>query len=218
MILNNKVQITVVPLNFKRLKKIYPNIKYYDIIEINVSELSENSPIIIDCQCEICGGLRKIQYRKYLKNKNRYSYYSCKKCKNRKTEKTKKLLYGDSNYNNPDKMILTKERLGIYIPLNQVTEFKKYRKIVNRVTYKSKKVLYQQWDGYDYYDHKYIKNNLKLNSNDMKYPTVDHKISIHEGFLKNISPNIIGGIDNLCITKRKINLLKRNKSINTTRF
>jgi hypothetical protein len=45
----------------------------------------------------------------------------------------------------------------------------------------------------------------------MYYPTIDHKISIFEGFHKNIPPYIIGGIENLCITKRKINLLKSNK-------
>ena len=36
------------------------------------------------------------------------------------------------------------------------------------------------------------------------------KISIYQGFKDNIEPEIIGDVDNLCITKR-INLLKSNK-------
>jgi hypothetical protein len=161
--------------------------------------------------CEICGINNKLQYRAYLRNKSRYNYYSCKKCKNKKTNLTKEYLYGDPKYNNPNKMIKTKENKGIYIPLDSVSDFKKYRKIVNRFTYKEKKILFDSWDGFDFYDKKYIKDNLELNSNSMIYPTIDHRISLHEGFIKNIPPYIIGGIDNLSITKREINLLKSNK-------
>jgi len=211
MIITKRIKTRVVPLNYKKLKIQYPNIKYNEIIEINVIDLPENSPIEIECGCEICGEYKKLQYRKYLINKKRYNYYSCKKCMNLKTRVTKERLYGDPLYNNSKKMILTKEKLGIYIPLNLISDFKRYRKIVNRYTFKSKKELYKIWDGYDYYDNEYIKEYLKLSSNDMTYPTVDHKISIHEGFLKNIPPFIIGDINNICITKRRINLLKRNK-------
>jgi len=211
MIIQNKVSIRIVPLNINKLKIKYPNIKYNDIVEININDLSINSPIEIDCMCELCGETKKLQYRKYILNKNRRQYYSCKKCKNKKTSLTKKERYGDELYNNPKQMIKTKEKLGIYIPLEMVSDFKKYRKIVNRFTYRSKKILFNNWSGIDYYDNEMIKDNLKLSSNSMKYPTVDHIISIHEGFLKNIIPSIIGDINNLCITKREINLLKRNK-------
>jgi hypothetical protein len=157
MLLTNKLNTKIVPLNIKHLKNFYPNIKLYDIIEIDINHLSKKSPIVIECMCEICGINNKIQYRAYLRNKKRYNYYSCKKCKNKKTDITKKILYGDSKYNNPYKMIQTKEERGIYIPISSVDNFKKYR------------------------------------------------------FHKNIPPYIIGGIENLCITKRKINLLKSNK-------
>ncbi len=217
MIITKTITVRIVPLNYLILKSKYPDIKYSDIIEINVNDLSNNSAIRINCRCEICGFEQEIYYRKYLQNKNHYGYYSCKKCMNKKTRITKEMRYNDPAYNNSKKMILTKEKLGIYIPLNQVSDFKKYRKIVNRFTYKSKKILYETWSGYDYYDGEYIKKYLILPSKNMLYPTIDHKISLHEGFLNNIPPYLIGNINNICITKRKNNLLKsNNKVLNVT--
>jgi hypothetical protein len=107
-------------------------------------------------------------------------------------------------------MIKTKEVKGIYIPIESVDDFKKYRKIVNRITNRNRKTLFQNWNGIDFYDKQNILENLKLSSNDMTYPTIDHRISLYQGFKENIPPYVIGGIDNLCITKRRINLLKSN--------
>jgi len=211
MILTKTVSVTIVPLNYKTLKQKYPKIKISDNIIIDVNDLSNNSGVRINCCCEICGVNNNLSYRKYIKNKNNCGYYSCKKCMNKKTQKTKERLYGDKTYNNSKKMIRTKEKLGIYVQQESVSDFRKYRKIVNRYTYKSKKTIYDNWRGFDYYDGEYIKNYLTLESKNMLYPTVDHKISIHEGFIKKIPPYIIGGVNNICITKRKINFLKRNK-------
>jgi hypothetical protein len=211
MLITRKLITKIVPLNFNRLSKIY-DVKMYDIIEIDIEYLSEKSPIIIECSCEICGIINKLQYRAYLRNKSRYNYYSCKGCKNKKTDITKKRLYGDPKFNNSSKMIKTKERKGIYIPTEELDDFKKYRKIVNRITNRNRNILFEKWNGYDFYDKQYILENLKLSHNDMSYPTIDHKISIYQGFKENIPPYIIGGIDNLCVTKRRINLLKSNKS------
>jgi len=64
----------------------------------------------------------------------------------------------------------------------------------------------------DYYDNEYIKENFKLNSNNKNYPTIDHKNSIFYGFINNVSSNEIGGLSNLCITKRFINGSKNKKT------
>jgi hypothetical protein len=210
MLLTKKIKTTIVPLNYNRLSEFY-DVKMYDIIEIDINHLSHKSPIIIDCCCEICGSHKKLQYRAYLRNKSRYNYYSCKGCKNKKTSITKERIYGDSKYNNSNKMIKTKEEKGIYIPFESSIDFKKYRKLVNRITNRNKPYLFEIWDGLDFYDKENILENMKLNSNDMSYPTIDHKISIYQGFKESIPPYIIGGIDNCCITKRRINLLKSNK-------
>jgi len=87
-----------------------------------------------------------------------------------------------------------------------------YRKKVRNETYKYKKELYNNWNGYDYYDNEYIKDNFNLKSFDDNYPSLDHKISIKYGFDNNISIEKIGNINNLCITKRLINIKKGKKN------
>ncbi len=86
--------------------------------------------------------------------------------------------------------------------------FKEYRKSVRYYTNKNKNELFKNWTGYDYYDNEFIKDFIKENHNNPKYPTVDHKISCIYGFKNNISPEDISKIENLCITKRIINSKK----------
>ena len=90
-------------------------------------------------------------------------------------------------------------------------EYRKYRNHVRRVTKISKIKLFENWNGYDYYDNEYIKENLNLNWFDGLYPSVDHKNSVIYGYINNITPEILGDIDNLCITKRCINSSKNKK-------
>lgn len=98
---------------------------------------------------------------------------------------------------------------GSQIPDHKLSEFKKYKKIVRNETYKHKKALWSLWDGHDYYDGEYIRDNRALPYTNKKYPTIDHKTPILIGFQKNISPYDIGNIVNLCITKGGINGKKK---------
>lgn len=86
--------------------------------------------------------------------------------------------------------------------------FKIYRRKVRYETDLLRKKLFNDWDGYDYYDNEYIKNNLNLNKNDNNYPSIDHKISCFYGFINGLDTSIISNISNLCITKRIINSKK----------
>lgn len=86
-----------------------------------------------------------------------------------------------------------------------------YKRDCRRVTYRFKKILFENWDGYDYYDNEYIKDNLNLNNTNPSYPTIDHKTSILHGFINGIDVEVIGNINNLCITKRSINCSKSSK-------
>ena len=90
--------------------------------------------------------------------------------------------------------------------------FMEYRQIVNIETRKYTNELFDNWNGFDYYDKKYIKENLKLNYGNKNYPTIDHKISILNGFIDDISPRVIGNIKNLCITTRSNNSKKNSKN------
>lgn len=98
--------------------------------------------------------------------------------------------------------------------LENYDAFKIYSMAIRNLTQKHKKMLFKEWDGLDYYDGQNIKNNSKLHHTHECYPTVDHKISIYFGFVNNISIEEIGNINNLCITKRKINGSKHIKNYN----
>jgi hypothetical protein len=91
-------------------------------------------------------------------------------------------------------------------------EFNLYRYNCYNLTLKNKKELLNKWNGFDYYDNEYIKNNFNLFYQDKNYPTIDHKISIYYGFRHKLSIQDISSIDNLCLTKRTINSKKNIKT------
>ena len=66
-------------------------------------------------------------------------------------------------------------------------EFDIYREKIRSETKKNKSILYEQWNGYDYYDGQYIKDNLELHYNHKNYPTIDHIISIYKGFINKLT-------------------------------
>jgi transcription elongation factor Elf1 len=84
-----------------------------------------------------------------------------------------------------------------------------YRNEVRRLTKKSVKKLLENWNGKDYYDGEFIKDNFNLSHLDKNYPTIDHKISVYYGYKNKIDPKLISSVDNLCMTKHRINSLKR---------
>jgi hypothetical protein len=108
------------------------------------------------------------------------------------------------------KSLETKERNGRIIPKEKMTDFEKYRKEVRNLTNKVKKTLYENWDGYDYYDNEFIKGNVSYGGKHRLYPTIDHKISTFYGFKNNIPASEIADISNLCITKICITSAKRD--------
>jgi len=115
-----------------------------------------------------------------------------------------------SNEDVKNKMIKTKQKLGIYLHNSDRDDFVNYKLKVRSLTSKNKKMLFENWSGYDYYDNEFIKNNI---SNDRNYPTIDHRISVRYGFDNNIEPEEISKLENLCITKRALNSSKGAKCI-----
>jgi len=88
---------------------------------------------------------------------------------------------------------------------------REYRNEVKNLTKKAKKELLENWNGYDFYDNEYIKDNFNLDPTHKNYPTIDHKISVHYGFNNNIPSKEISKLDNLCFTKRTLNSIKNKK-------
>ncbi len=115
---------------------------------------------------------------------------------------------------NPFKSKYIQDKIQIYLQENYYNnilsdnKFKKYRNKIRYLTDKVKSKLYDEWDGYDYYDSEYIREYLSLHCNDNDKPTIDHKISCIYGYKNNIDIKVIADISNLCITKRIINSKK----------
>lgn len=111
-----------------------------------------------------------------------------------------------------DKSKKTRINNNNQIPDELLSKLELYNRDVRIYTYNTKKLLLETWDGYDYYDGEYIRDNFSLDSCNNKYPTFDHKISVYYGFLNNISPSEISKLENLCLTKRTHNSSKRIKN------
>jgi hypothetical protein len=121
--------------------------------------------------------------------------------------------YGNRIYNASEIAKDLRIKNNRQIPDSQRSEFELYQRKTRGITNNFKNILYENWNGFDYYDNEFIKNNnINYKFYNKNYPTIDHKISIYYGFINNISPEIIGNLENLCITKRGINSKKNNKN------
>lgn len=111
-----------------------------------------------------------------------------------------------------DKIIKTKIETNQIIPEELLSDWLVYKKKVRKITNYNKKYLFENWNDMDYYDNENIKSYFSYSHKHRFYPTIDHKISVFYGFTNKIDPEIIGDIENLCITKRYLNCIK-NKMI-----
>ena len=131
-----------------------------------------------------------------------------------KSKMTNLKKYGSEHILQSEKFKLkiknTRIKNGNQIPDDLRTEYSFYESKVNSLTRKVKKKLFENWNGYDYYDNEYIKENFNLKNYSPLYPTIDHKISIFYGYNNAILAEEIADIDNLCITKRSINSSKNS--------
>jgi len=106
----------------------------------------------------------------------------------------------------------TRIKKGNQIPDNMLEPYILYRKQVDNMSTILKVELLNNWNGYDYYDNEYIKDNFNLKSSHKNYPTMDHKTSCYYGYLNNIPVSEIASLNNLCMTKNKLNAQKRDKN------
>jgi hypothetical protein len=116
---------------------------------------------------------------------------------------------------NPFQMDSTKDKIkmdristGKQISDDLLSDFEIYRRKVDNLTSIIKKSILEEWDGFDYYDREYIKDNFNLKSNSRNYPHFDHKISVLYGFKNGIDFNKIANSSNICVTKGYINSKK----------
>lgn len=150
-------------------------------------------------------------------NLEKYGFESHNQSINIKNKKIETYLknYGVKNYSQSlefnKKFIDNYFKKNGFLPIYKKLKFIQYRNKINNLTRKTKKILLENWDGYDFYDNEYIKDNFNLKPLDKNYPTIDHKISVFYGYINNISEQDISNIDNLCFTKKSLNSKKYNK-------
>lgn len=119
--------------------------------------------------------------------------------------------YNSNNYLSSVLRRTREEELGKWIPLALINEFDKYHRLCIIETRKHIKKLMLEWNGKCYYTNQILLTDKKQYNNPL-YRSVDHKISIYDGFMNNVDPAIIGGFDNLCICSRAYNSEKGIKS------
>jgi hypothetical protein len=131
-----------------------------------------------------------------------------------KTIKTNLERYGVEYHNKSIKGRLirkeTRIRNGNQTPDHLIEPFKLYRRKVDNYLDLIRNDFLSKWNGHDYYDGEYIKDNFKLDSNNRLYPSIDHKISVYYGFINNINWEEIANEYNLCVTKSHLNSSKGN--------
>jgi len=107
----------------------------------------------------------------------------------------------------PEKSLQTKHIKYGFRKIEELSEFKQYKRLVWKITRKTSNNFIKEGDVCYY-------SGLKLNN--IKYhilsKTIDHKISISFGFRHGILPEEIGNKDNLCLAARKINLVKNYRT------
>jgi len=131
-----------------------------------------------------------------------------------KAKETCNLRYGVDNVSHRKETIEKRIETGVKnktrTSKQDTSEFYQYRLKVDNITNSFKKQLFENWDGYDYYSKEYIKDITDYK--DKNYRSIDHKTSILHGFQNNIPAEVIGHIDNLCITTRSNNSSKSSKN------
>jgi hypothetical protein len=114
MILTKTIKVNISHNNFFHYKNHFENIKIGDTIEISTEMLPIGSHKIILSKCDICGGEKNIEYRRYLSSFNNGECFTCNKCKGEKSKRTNLEKYGDENYHNAEKTKETNfERYGV---------------------------------------------------------------------------------------------------------
>lgn len=153
-------------------------------IQVKISELKEKSNVIVDCKCDQCG----ISFVRKISNSTAY----CDRCI--RSNKMKDNKFGKSN-KGKELLNMRGENHPRFNP--NKPEFKKYTSQVRSITR--------------------LQNTASLKNSDKPRGLcgvagayqLDHITSIQKGFLNNICPTIIGGIENLQFIPWQEN---RNKS------
>jgi hypothetical protein len=95
MLLTQLISIKIHKNYYEYYKNLFPLVNIGDIITISSNFLHPKSTNKIECQCDVCGNKKTLEYRHYVKNTYKYNLYTCSaKCCKIKREKTNLEKYG----------------------------------------------------------------------------------------------------------------------------
>ncbi len=165
--------------------------------------------------CSQCGELTYITPQEQKQKQNKFCSNKCQgiwRKENLKEENIQLAFKMRENWgeNSWKKSIETRIKNGNIINWSEA-EWKQYWRRCNYLTRKIRKQMLQNWDGYDYIDGEYIKENLNLHYTHKNYLTLDHIIPRSECFKQGLTPDEATQSSNLKFTKRYNNSKKSNK-------
>jgi hypothetical protein len=136
-----------------------------------------------------------------------------------KAEKTNIEKYGTPEFASSEAYRKIGEEQGRFMPLAYLTEFERYRRLVDIETRKHLKELYKNWNGLCFYTNillftqKEFKKLFPYLSLDYKkLRSVDHKKSKMWCFKNLIPPEVCGRLENLVVCSESINYSKNIKT------
>jgi hypothetical protein len=122
------------------------------------------------------------------------------------------LLESISNSNlTPDQVVISSSGANISTVLSKYREKMKITHVETELFGQIRQKMLENWDGFDYIDGEYIKDNLKLHYTDTNYPTLDHVKPRSVCFKEGLTPEETTKPENLKWTKRVNNSSKSNK-------
>lgn len=161
--------------------------------------------------CEKCG--QDFRYNESTDNKSFCSpkcYHQDLKDNPEKYDLFNKMKYAQSYSNNEvtiQKMKETKLANGTMIDWKDA-QWKQFWRKCNDLTRKVRSLKIEEWDGVDYIDGEYIKDNLSLPFKDINYPCLDHIKPKWICYQEGLTPYECCDIKNLAWTKRTNNSKK----------
>ena len=99
MLLTKEVEITVTSNTFKYYKNLGYKFEHnFDKIIVKVKDLPHGSKVFVEVQCDYCGRVKSMMYRKYLLSRINTEKDACSNCIKHKTSETIMKKYNTDNY------------------------------------------------------------------------------------------------------------------------
>ena len=179
----------------------------------DIIEYYKTNPNIADVIATF--GVSRVAVVKLLVGAEIYKGFGRQPSRSIKRMNTMQQRYGVNNYGQTPMMrqrLIERNNISYKQPLF-LANLDSFRKDVDTITLRNKKLLLDT--GYCFYTGIRFGDIMgPINPNDPIKRTIDHKISIVDGFLRNYTAEQIGCLSNLCWTIKYCNTFKGNMSAN----